>query len=78
MNIIHNRDKWYNIIIWWEIRRILFNVAVILGMLLSIGLMSVLVDDLKPGEDLYEPILIPIFLFLVNICYTPGWITLAA
>ena len=73
MNIIHSKEKWYNVILWWEIRRILFNVVVILGMMISIGLTSVLVDDLQPGEDLYEPIIIPIFLFIINGCYTMGW-----
>jgi len=31
--------------------------------------------DLEPGEDLYEPIMVFIFLILCNIGYTLGWLT---
>jgi hypothetical protein len=31
--------------------------------------------ELEAGEDLYEPILIPIFAFLCNLGYTLGWLT---
>lgn len=31
--------------------------------------------QLEAGEDLYEPIMIPIFAVLCNIGYTMGWIT---
>jgi len=31
--------------------------------------------ELKPGEDLIEPLAIIAFVLLSNICYTFGWLT---
>ena len=70
----------WDAIVWWELRRIPFNL-----LLLAIGLVSILVIELigsrlvKPGEDVEEPIgiLIAVLLYGIgaNLCYTLGWIT---
>jgi hypothetical protein len=68
----------FQIIIWWEIRRILYNIIVLIGGILSIIIMTKAASgrvQLEAGEDLYEPIMIPIFAILCNIGYTLGWIT---
>jgi hypothetical protein len=68
----------FEIIIWWELRRILYNIIVLIGGILSIIIMLQAASErvhLDPGEDLYEPIMIPIFAFLCNAGYTLGWLT---
>ena len=65
-------------ILWWEIRRILYNIIVLIGGILSIVIMLTAAAGrvhLEPGEDFYEPIMIPIFAFLCNVGYTLGWLT---
>jgi hypothetical protein len=66
-------------IVWWEKRRILFNLAV-----LATGLTTGLIIELigsrlaKPGEDVEEPLGIVAgviaFALAANACYTLGWI----
>jgi hypothetical protein len=66
------------VVIWWELRRILYNIIVLIGGILSIVIMLTAASgrvQLKPGEDFFEPIMIPIFAFLCNIGYTLGWMT---
>ncbi|MHB1458454.1 MAG: hypothetical protein ACYC0V_16220 [Armatimonadota bacterium] len=70
-----------NVIAWWEIRRIPFNVIVGLGAITSFVLFLIFIGEsgvLSPGEDAEEPmgllfaaVMGPIIL---NICYTAGWI----
>ena len=65
------------IIIWWELRRILYNIIVLITGILSIIILEKAASGrvhLALGEDLFEPILIPIFAFLCNVCYTIGWL----
>ena len=70
--------SFFQIIIWWELRRILYNIIVLFAGILSIIIMLTVASGrvhLEPGEDFYEPIMIPIFAFLCNMCYTLGWLT---
>lgn len=62
------------IIGWWEIRRILYNLIVLICGLISMAIMSALVN-LKPEEDLQEPLAIIGFGILCNLCYSLGWFT---
>ena len=62
------------IIFWWELRRIRYNLIVLICGFLSWSIMYALVK-LLPGEDLQEPIFIIAFVFLCNVCYTLGWLT---
>jgi hypothetical protein len=67
-------------IVWWEKRRIVFNLAV-----LAAGLVSGLAIELigsrlaQPGEDVEEPlgIIVGVIVYAVaaNAFYTLGWIT---
>jgi hypothetical protein len=69
----------WNAILWWEYRRIPFNLA-----LLVIGVGSVLVVEavgqriLEPGEDAVEPMLlmaaIVAYAVAANLFYTLGWV----
>jgi len=66
-----------DIILWWELRRIPYNLIV--G---STGLISLLLfyffisrtNALKPGEDAVEPIALLAGPVVMNICYTLGWV----
>ena len=62
------------IICWWEIRRILYNLIVLAAGILSMAIMHALVN-LEPGEDLQEPLAIIGFGILCNLGYTLGWFT---
>ena len=62
------------IIGWWEIRRILYNIIVFICGLISMSIMSALIN-LKPGEDLQEPLAIIGFAILCNLGYSLGWLT---
>ncbi|OYU94425.1 MAG: hypothetical protein CFE21_15560 [Bacteroidetes bacterium B1(2017)] len=66
------------IICWWELRRVLYNIIVLLAGSLSIGIMLLASSSrvhLEPGEDFFEPILVLMVGFLCNIAYTLGWLT---
>ena len=68
----------FQIIIWWELRRILYNIIVLICGILSLLIMMTAASgrvELEPGEDFYEPIMIPIFAVLCNFGYTLGWLT---
>jgi hypothetical protein len=70
----------YDAILWWEIRRIPYNLI-----LLAVGIITIVALELiggyfiKPGEDVIEP---PVILLsgicygiMANLLYTLSWIT---
>lgn len=68
----------FEIIIWWEIRRILYNIILFFAGFISLIIMMVASSTrvkLQEGEDFYEPIIIPILVFFCNMGYTLGWLT---
>ena len=64
----------FQIIGWWEMRRILYNLIVLICGVISLLVMSAFVD-LEPSEDLIEPFAIFGFGILCNLGYTLGWLT---
>src|SRR6266545_814774 len=68
------------VVLWWEWRRILFNLAV-LGAGIVSGLTVLLIGGrlVHPGEDVVEPIAVlagfPVYAFVANACYCLGWVT---
>lgn len=65
-----------DIIVWWEVRRIPYNLVVgVWGAIcLLIFIWSVNASGhVAPGEDAIEPLLLPFLPIAVNICYTTGW-----
>jgi hypothetical protein len=70
--------NFFQVIVWWELRRILYNIIVLIAGILSLIIMLTAASGrvhLEPGEDFFEPIMIPIVAFLCNMCYTLGWLT---
>ncbi len=68
--------SWWEVVLWWELRRIPYNVIVaILGIIgwLSLFWLLNLANELKPGDDVMEPVLIIVLVPLINILYTFGW-----
>ncbi len=68
----------FQVIVWWELRRILYNIIVLIAGILSLIIMITAASGrvhLEPGEDFFEPIMIPIFAVLCNMGYTLGWLT---
>jgi len=74
LTVDEENRNFFQIIFWWEIRRILYNFIVLFFGFLSLVIMSALVT-LEPGEDLVEPIAVFFFVVLCNIGYTLGWFT---
>jgi hypothetical protein len=72
-----NETSPWQIIKWWEKRRLAYNAFVVFFGLLSLIIFYFAIDlsgELKPGEDLVEPLLLFSAPFLVNLCYTFGWV----
>lgn len=65
---------WLKILIWWEIRRIPFNIIITLGIIASIFCLSFIIKNLEsfmsPGIFLIFWVLL--FYFLANLCYSLG------
>ena len=74
LSIQNEQRNVFQIIGWWELRRILYNFIVLVCGLISMGIMSSLVT-LQLGEDLQEPIAIMGFAILCNLGYSLGWLT---
>ena len=65
---------WYEVVLWWELRRIPYNAIVGFAGIVSV-IAFVTIASLRPAEfeDGPEPFAILIFGFLANVCYTGGW-----
>jgi hypothetical protein len=66
-----------DIILWWELRRIPYNLIVGTTLLISLLLFYFFIsrtNALKPGEDAVEPIALLAAPVVMNICYTAGWV----
>ena len=71
------RSAW-SVILWWEVRRVPYNLIVGGVGLLSLAAFLALIGhcgDVKPGEDAFEPILLFLTAIAANVCYTAGWVT---
>jgi hypothetical protein len=70
----------WDAIVWWEKRRILFNLLVLAAGIVSCLVVFAIGSRLvTPGEDVEEPlgIILGVIIYGVaaNACYTLGWIT---
>ncbi len=79
--------KWYDVILWWEIRRPAYN-AILFVAGIVVMLMAVLFMLLPPHppttnaesspDDLGDPglglLMMIVFVIAVNLCYSLGWI----
>lgn len=64
----------FQIILWWELRRVLYNIIVLAFGIISLLVISVIVN-VQPGQDIIEPITIIGFGILCNLGYALGWLT---
>jgi hypothetical protein len=63
--------------LWWESRRILFNILIGVVGIISLALLFIFVNSLvkgHAGEDIVEPMAIFLAPFALNFFYTFGWI----
>jgi len=69
------KRPWYRIILWWELRRIAYNLLVGLVGFISLSLFICIASkhpkDFQNGP---EPFSVIIFAIGANVCYTGGWI----
>ena len=65
----------FEIILWWELRRIFYNFVVLVTGIISLSV--ILYADVfhVDGDEGLEPLGIFVFAFLCNVCYTLGWFT---
>lgn len=72
MQVKNVNRTWIQIILWWELRRILYNVIVgVVGFCCLMALWQLVPQ--RGSEDVPEPIAIAAFGYLCNICYCLGW-----
>ncbi len=75
-SVSSGKRKWYAVILWWELRRPLYNLIVGIGGIISL-LIIFTADQLPPAltfeEAELEPLSFLIAGFLANIFYTSGW-----
>lgn len=74
LNVNDTNRNAFQIIFWWELRRILYNLIALLAGGISLALISAMVNP-PPGEDLVEPFAIIGFGILCNLGYSLGWLT---
>ena len=70
----------YDAIAWWEKRRIVFNLVVLVLSFCSLVIIELIgAQHVQPGEDVVEPFIVlaggAVFVIAANVCYTLGWIT---
>jgi hypothetical protein len=66
-----------SVIFWWEKRRIPYNAIIGICGMLSLVLFYKLTDmsgRFEAGEDAVEPLALLVTPFVINFCYTGGWI----
>ena len=63
--------KWYHVILWWELRRILYNIILLLSGILGILCLTLVVNG---AGDFISGLTIIGFVFTANFFYTFGWI----
>ena len=76
MNPQEPRSLW-RVIAWWELRRISFNIIVVVygALCFVIFLWAITTSGhLQPGEDAVEPLALLAAPFVVNLLYTLGWL----
>lgn len=67
----------FQVILWWELRRIPYNLIVGGAGTISLLLFYFFIVHshvLRPGEDAVEPMALIIAPFVINILYTGGWV----
>lgn len=72
-----HQNSWLEIISWWEIRRIPYNLILVIAAAILLPVFYAFIsfeNDLKPGEDAIEPMAIFMAPIAANICYTAGWV----
>jgi len=70
----------FDAIVWWELRRIPFNILMLVVGVLSVSSILVLGSYfVQPGEDVIEPFAViagvVVYGVLANLAYTLGWIS---
>jgi len=70
----------YDAILWWEVRRALFNAVVVIGSVASFVVIELIgARYVEPGADVLEPMLVlfggAFVIIAANVCYTLGWVT---
>jgi len=69
----------WQVIRWWELRRLLYNaILFVIGIGSILGMELLMAKVIPVGEDAIEPMALPFCVvgygIMANLCYTLGWI----
>lgn len=75
VNIEDNRP-WYKVLLWWEFRRLLYNLLLIVLGFIALTILSFIVKDLWTffSPPIFFFMWTGVFIILANVFYTSGWI----
>lgn len=79
-NVNTEEKIWWKIILWWEIRRIPYNIFLILILIVTFGLLALLPNDgfiiFLPGPMLVVGtyFIILLYFLFANVFYSSGWL----
>lgn len=76
-SVPYSHESAGSIVIWWELRRIPYNIFVGCLGIISLILFFFFIEhsgQLNPGEDALEPLALIFAPLFINIAYTSGWI----
>ncbi|MDD5707846.1 MAG: hypothetical protein PHR35_18155 [Kiritimatiellae bacterium] len=72
------RKGFIHVLIWWELRRIPYNIIVLFFGLIGLGFVSLMLDFAFPSHptdvEVVPFLVIPPAAFVANACYCTGWI----
>ena len=64
----------FQIIIWWEKRRILYNIFLLIAVIASLRIININILEIEIGSGEYFLFLILVsFIIICNLIYTLGW-----
>lgn len=65
----------FKIILWWELRRIIYNIFLFISVFISLKILNIELSTLEMGSGEYFVFLIFIgFIIVCNLIYTLGWL----
>lgn len=73
---VQNKERTnFKIILWWELRRIIYNIFLFISVFISLKILNIDLSNLEMGSGEYFIFLILIgFIIVSNLIYTLGWL----
>jgi hypothetical protein len=67
---------WYKVVLWWELRRILYNIILLISGIIALTILGLIVKDLTSffSPPIFFFMATGVFIVVANIFYTLSWI----